>query len=168
MVLITQKWDKVLNLIFEYPNHSFTVRELSGKTEIPVSTVQRCLVKLRKEGFITKENQSNINLYYKFRKSLFMINKIYEIGLIDHLTRELNPSVIIVFGSVRKGEYEKDSDIDLFIESSIKKKINLGKYEKKLGHRIQMFIESDMNKLQPDLFNNIINGIKLYGSFKVK
>lgn len=168
MALITQKWDKILELIFEHTNNKFTVREISKKTKIPSSTIQRYLVKLRKEGFIIEENRANVTPYFKFRKAFFILDRIYRIGLIDHLIKELNPSVIIVFGSVRKGEYEKDSDIDLFIESPIKKELNLEEYEKKLGHKIQVFIEADMKNLQPNLFNNIINGIKLYGSFKIK
>ena len=75
-----------------------------------------------------------------------MINKLYETGLVDYLGRELNPSLLIVFGSVRKGEYEKDSDIDLFIETTIKKDLDLKEFETKLKRKIDLFIEPNLKK----------------------
>ena len=66
MVQINQKWDKILELFFEYPNKQFSIREISKKTRIPSSTVQRIIEKLKKEGFISKENKPIINPYYKF------------------------------------------------------------------------------------------------------
>ena len=168
MVLINQKWHKIFELFFKYPKKKFTVREISKKTKIPSSTVQRYLERLRDEGTIGKENKLVVNIYSKFLKSFFIIDEMHKTGLIDFLREKLNPSVIIIFGSVRKGEYDYESDIDLFVESSFGKKVDLKNFEKKLGHKIQLFIYPDINKLQPHLFNNVINGIKLFGSFKIK
>jgi len=168
MAQINQKWDKILELFFEYPRKSFTVRKISKKTKVPSSTVQRYFKKLKNKGLISNENKLIVSIYSKFLKSFSIIDKMYKIGLIDYLREKLNPSVIIVFGSIRKGEYDYESDIDLFIESSVKKEINLKNFEKKLNHKIQIFIYSDINKLQPHLFNNVINGIKLFGAFKLK
>ena len=167
MEQINQKWDKILELFFEYSNKSFSVREISKKVGIPSSSVQRYLQILKKENLITGENKAIITPYFKFRKTFYLIDKIYNIGILDFINRELNPSLVIVFGSVRKGEYEKESDIDIFVESSVKKELNLKKFEKNLGHNIQLFIESDINKLHSNLRNNIINGIKLNGYLKV-
>ena len=50
----------------------------------------------------------------------------------------------------------------------MKKSISLHKYEKILGHKIDLFVESNVHKLQENLFNNVVNGIKLYGSLKIK
>ena len=167
MVQTNLKWDKILELFFEYPKSNFTVREISKKTKIPSSSVQRYLEKLRNEGLI-KKNKIVVTAYSKFLKAFFVMDKIYRTGLIDYLYKELNPSAIIIFGSVRKGEYDYESDVDLFIESSIKKNVDLKKFEKELNHKIQIFVYSDINKLQPNLFNNVVNGIKLFGSFKLK
>ena len=163
-----QKWDNILNILFEYPYKKFTVREMSKMTKLPTSSVQRYLKKLREKNFIDSENSPVINSYYKFRKTYFIIGKMYEIGLIEFLIKEFNPSLLIVFGSVRKGDYDFESDIDIFLETPIKKDISLKKYEKLLKHNIQLFIETDINNLQPTLFNNVINGIKLDGYLKIK
>lgn len=96
-----------------------------------------------------------------------MINKMYKSGLIDYLIKELNPSLIILFGGIRKGEYDKDSDIDLFVETQVKKELNLKSFEKTLNLKIDLFIESDIKKVNKNLFNNIINGIKLSGYLRI-
>ena len=168
MVQMNQKWGRILELLSEYPNKRFTIREIARKTGTPSSSVQRYLENLKKENIVSKENKLIINNHTKFLKSFFIIDKIYRVGLISYLKEQLNPSVIIVFGSIRKGEYDYESDIDLFVESTVKKEFDLGNFEKKLKHKIQLFVYSNINKLQPHLFNNVINGIKIYGSFKIK
>ena len=97
-----------------------------------------------------------------------MIDKTYRIGLIEFLENELNPSLLIIFGSIRKGEYDRESDVDIFVESSVSKDLDLRKYGKMLGHNIQLFVESDIHKLPLNLFNNVANGIKLTGYLKIK
>lgn len=168
MAQVNQKWDKLQGLFFEFPNEKFSVREISKKTRIPSSSVQRYLKTLKKEGIITNENKANLTSYFRFKKTGYMIDKIYCSGLLDFINQELNPSLIIVFGSVRKGEYEKESDIDLFIESSVDKKLNLELYEKKIGHKIHLFVEKNIKILPPNLFKNVINGIKIGGYLDIK
>src|SRR3989338_7805905 len=99
MALKTQKWDKILGLLFEHPNKSFTVREISKKTCIPPSSAQRYLEDLSKEGLITKDNAANITPYFKFKKTFFIIDRIFKSGLIEFLDNEFKPSSIILFGS---------------------------------------------------------------------
>ena len=159
--------DRVLELFYENPNKRFTVRELASKTKIAKSTVHKYLNQLKKENLITGENKPSDSDLFKTGKVFFYIQKMIKTGMIDYIAKYLNPSCIILFGSFRKGESDKDSDIDLFIEAT-KKTIDLTKFEKKIGHDIQLFIESDINKLPERLFNNVINGIKLKGYFKIK
>ena len=169
MVLKDKKFEQIVKIFYEHPNKKLPIRFVAKITKIPKSTVQYYLSKLKKEGIITKDNSStDESLLFKTKKINYYMEKIVSTGLLDYLIKELNPSCIIFFGSCRKGESEKESDIDLFIETYIKKSINAEKYEKLLKHRIQLFIETNINKLPVHLFNNVINGIKLYGSFKIK
>ena len=160
--------EKVLEVFFEHPDKSFTVREIAKLAAIPRATAHKLIKKLKKESFITKDNRAENNLLFTTKKINFYIEKIVSSGLIDELVGRLNPSCIILFGSVRKGDSAKESDIDIFIETPIKKEISLNKFEKKLRHKVQLFVESDINRLQSNLYNNVVNGIKLYGSFKIK
>lgn len=160
--------DRLLELIFENPGKAFTVREISQKTRIPKSTVQRYLQQLKKSKMLKKNNELLVDAYTKFLKSFFMIKKIIESGLIAHLEKTFTPSAIILFGSARKGEYTKESDIDVFVETTKKQEIDLVTFEKKLKHNIQLFKESSIQNLPNELFNNIMNGIKLSGYIKLK
>ena len=162
------KKEKILELFFEYPSKRFPIREIAKLTKIPRATVHKKILELKKQSLITKENKADDSLIFKIKKINYFVEKIIDSGLIEELVNKLNPSCIILFGSIRKGDSVKESDIDIFVESPLKTKINLKKYEKKLKHQIQVFVESDINKLQPNLFNNVINGIKLFGSFKIK
>lgn len=166
MVQMYQKWDKVLELFFEYSNKEFSVREISKRTGIPSSSIHRYLKGLGKEEFI-KERKANITPYFKFKKAFFIIDRLFKEKLIDYLEEKFVPSVIVVFGSIRKGEYDNESDIDLFVESTKKVDVDLSIFEKKLGHKIQLFIEQDIKDLQPHLRNNVVNGIKLSGYLSV-
>lgn len=160
--------NKILELFFEYPEKSFTVRKISNSVSIPKTTTHRILSKLKKQGLITNENKASQTRYFKIKKVNHFIEKIVSSGLIDKLIKKMNPSCIILYGSTRKGDSVKESDIDLFIETSIKKIPDLSEYEKDLGHEIQIFTKSDIRELNNHLLNNVVNGIKLYGSFKIK
>ncbi len=168
MAQLNQKWDRLLELVFEHPGKSFTIREISRKTRIPASSVQRYLKKLRQAGLATKENRPETSAYFKFRKAVFILDKLFETGLIKYLEEHLRPSAIIVFGSARKGEYDKDSDIDIFVETTKSADIDLKQFEKKLSHKVQLFAEKNINDLPNDLFNSVVNGIKLSGYLKLK
>ena len=70
----------------------------------------------------------------------------------------------MLFGSYSKGEDVEDSDIDLYIESQMKGKIELKQFEKKLNRRIQIFTYPSISVIRnKNLANNIINGITLHG-----
>ena len=160
--------DKILGLFFEFPNQKFTLREIARTTKIPKSTVQNYLIKLKSEGLVTKDNQASNTRFFRVKKINYFIEKICASGLIEHLNKIFTPSCIILFGSFRKGDSAKESDIDIFVETTKKIEPDLSDFEEKLKHKIQIFKETNVNKLPPRLFNNIINGIKLEGFFKVR
>ncbi|MBU2527510.1 MAG: nucleotidyltransferase domain-containing protein [Bacteroidetes bacterium] len=153
---------RILRVYFENPGKDFTIREISNLTKIPRATVHKKLKEIKNSEYFKDE------LYFKIKKANYYIEKILSSGFIRFIIDELNPSLIILYGSFRKGESNKESDIDLFIESPVKKNIDFKKYEKKIGHKIDLFVELSINNLNDNLFNNVVNGIKLYGSFKVK
>ena len=164
----TKKMDKLMEVIYEYPNKKMSIRDMAKKTGLSKSTIQNKMKILGKEGILNKKGMFSNTLYAKFCKIFFNLNKIHRSGLIESLIKQANPSCIILFGSFAKGESVHESDIDLFIETAKKGDINLRKYEKKLNHKIQIFIETDVKKMPDELFNNVVNGIKLYGYFDAR
>jgi len=163
-----QKMDKVLEVIFENPEKSLNIRDISKYANVPRSTVHRYLRTLQRLNIIDKNNKFVINSYTRFLKSVHIIQKLFTSGLLDYLEEKLSPSAIILFGSARKGEYAKESDIDIFIETTKHAPLELSRFEKKIKHKLQLFVEPDINKLPVELLNNVINGIKLTGYIKVK
>ena len=163
-----QKMDKLMDMLFENPEKAFTIREYAKRTKIPKSTIQRYIISLKKSHIIDTKNRFMLTNYTRFLKASHLITKLFTSGVIDHLEEKLMPSVIILFGSARKGEYTKESDIDIFVETTKKDTLNLSQFEKRLKHKIQLFAESDTQNLPKELFNNIINGIKLSGYVRIK
>jgi predicted nucleotidyltransferase len=84
-----------------------------------------------------------------------------------------NPKAIVLFGSFRKGEDLSNSDIDIAIESDEVKEYQtiglreLSEFEQFFRKKIQIHL---FNRESADIgvFNNIANGILLWGFLEVK
>ena len=165
---------RILKLFFEQPNKEYHIREIAKITKIPKTTVARYVKLLLKEGLVKKEKRvfysymaNETSFFYKFYKKIYLLEEIYKSGLVDYLEKRLYPKSIILFGSGAKGEYVKDSDLDIFVQSK-EQELDLTEFERKLGHKINLFFEEKFEKLSSELFNNIINGIKLSGYIKLR
>ena len=163
-----QKLEQIIEVISENAGKELKVRDMTKLTKIPRTSISRYLKTLRKLKVIDKENKLIINNYTKFLRSAMIIEKLYTIGLIGYLEAKLVPSVIIIFGSARKGEHTKESDIDLFVETTKSANLDLSTFEKKIKHKIQLFTEQEIEKLPKELFNNVVNGIKLSGYLRLR
>ncbi len=170
-----KKRQKILELFFEEPNRRFHIREISRIAKIPKTTAERIVKSLANEKLVVIDRETvfpsyvaNIDhFFYKNEKRTSIINKMIKSGLIEYFEKELAPKCIIVFGSVAKGEYTHESDIDIFVQSH-SMPIRLEKYEKQLHHRINIFFEPNISKLSGELLNNVANGFKLKGFLKIK
>ncbi|MBI2669308.1 winged helix-turn-helix transcriptional regulator [Candidatus Woesearchaeota archaeon] len=165
---LKSKKDGLLEFFYVNPLGRFTVRELAAKTGLSRSTVQYQLQKLKVENIVSKNNQWIDNWHNRFQKTNYYIKRMADTGLIDYLEKELAASAIILFGSFRKGESVKESDIDFFVECAREKKLDLTMFERSLGHKIQLFTKPKITKLPTHLLNNVVNGIKLQGYFTIK
>ncbi len=106
-------------------------------------------------------------------KIAYSVFKIQESGLISQLVKEMNPSAIVLYGGVARGEDDGRSDIDLLVITRNKKSIDLTKFESKLKHRITLVIYS-MSEWQkkaaiskPFYERILIDGIVLHGELPV-
>lgn len=158
----------LLEFFYENPASKLTVRKLAAETKINRSTIQYQLKQLKEEGLVSKDNKWIDSWQNRLQKINYYIEKFARSGLIDYLEEKLAASTIILFGSFRKGEAVKDSDIDIFVECAREKEVNLGEFEKKLGHKIQVFTKPKITLLPAHLLNNVVNGIKLKGYFTIK
>ena len=155
-------------LFFENPIKEFYLRQIARETKIPKTTVARRLKELLKKKLIIKIESEPFDKYraneqnssYIFYKKIHILEKLHKSNLIDYLIEKTGPKAIILFGSCAKGEYDKESDIDLCIIAS-EIKLNLNKFN--LNHEIQTFFFSKLSEIPKNLRQNIINGVKLYG-----
>jgi len=172
---------KVLKYFFEEPNKKFQLRELSRITKLSTTAVKLALLELLKQKLILKITEKKYQFYeankedanYKLLKKFYNIRLLKESGFIDFLDKEFNyPEAVVLFGSASRGEDVENSDFDIFVLSLNKKELNLEHFEKKLNKSIKIFLmnRNDFElakKKNPELINNIINGIIIKGYLEV-
>ena len=163
---------RVYSLLIKYPSKSFSAREIARELGLSHSTVLKCLDNLFKFGFIKKDEKTlyvtyNLNtdkgLLYRKNWVLF---EIFDSGVVEYIQNKMFPSSIVLYGSCANGYFNDKSDIDLFVEAS-EVQLNLKKYEQKLGRKIHVLFEPNINDLSKELRNNIVNYTVLYGFLKV-
>ncbi len=171
---------RVLQEFFDRPGHSFQLREMSRKSGISFPSVREHVRALEKEGFVGKVKEGVYESYlanteserFRLYKTMDMVVRIHESGLLNALERELSyPTAIVLFGSCAEGTDTESSDADIFILAT-EKGIDLKKFENALKRGISLhFMDSEgfrkARKSSPELVNNIANGIVLYGYLKV-
>jgi len=169
----------ILKPFFDNPERGFQIRELSKVIRINHTTTRQYLNKLMKQGYLVVKKEgiypayySNISKKYLNLKLFYNLENIRISGLIEFLEKEFDYPVIVLFGSYSKAQDCLNSDLDICIISDIKKEINLGKYEKEIGKRIQIHLISNdmlkkMKSKNPYLLNNICNGRVLSGELEI-
>lgn len=171
----------VLEIFFKDPDGKHCVRDCARILKISPSTASAHLNQLFKQNILQRGEFKKAKLYqanldskiYRFRKRQYNIEQIVESGLLKYIEERLMyPRVVILFGSMNKGENRSDSDIDLFIISEHRVQLNLKRFEKKLGE-IQIFLHTtkEFQKLRNsngNLIDNVINGTVLSGMLELR
>lgn len=166
---------QILEQFFNNPAKDFHIREMARLLNLSKTTVayhinhlvkDKLILKQKKDVFISfRANETSDR--YRFYKRQQSLASIFECGLLDYLESQCAPRCIILFGSFAKGEHDKSSDIDLFVQAN-DTLLKLSDFEKRLKHKINVLFEPALEKLSSELLNNIINGIKLQGFIKLK
>src|SRR3989344_9230455 len=169
----------ILKPFFEEPNRKFSIRELSRILKINHTTVRQYLNQLVKEGFLSSKKEGVYSFYQLVltKKTLnlklyYNLEKIRESGIIQDLEKAFDLPVIVLFGSYAFAMDDKTSDIDVCLISNVEKGFSTEKYEKRLNRKISLdkFTKSSWNKTKksnPNLINNICNGIILSGELEI-
>jgi len=169
-----------LKLFFEEPNREFHLRELARLMKRNPVTVKKYLedsikqniLRCRKERGLELYSSNTEDFYYKEYKKIYNRLKFIESGLLDYLKEEFSLPTIMLFGSYARGEDNKNSDVDVFILSEVKKTPDLSNFEKKITRTIQVHIFNRKGfeaakKTNKELINNITNGTILHGFIEV-
>ncbi|MBI2134015.1 nucleotidyltransferase domain-containing protein [Candidatus Woesearchaeota archaeon] len=182
-----ESMEKLLQYIYTFPEREMSLSDLSKETGVSKSTISRLIRILQEEEIIKVIHlntifrvKANLNEFaYLKRKIAYNLSMIYESGLIEWMLawandRGLHPKAVVVFGSFRNGDDISTSDIDLAVEVSddagpqdFELVDKYGKAIALLGRKIQLHLFNRRN-VDINLFNNIANGILLYGFLEVK
>lgn len=171
---------RVLEVLFRFPDKEFSLSDLAVESGVAKANMGKILEELDKDGFIEivklskiwriRANQRNVN--FTRSKVIYNLNFIYLSGLIDFLAEYYNnPKAIILFGSFGKGEDVFSSDIDIAVETDagygVTRLKELSGFEGEIKRKIQVHLFNRKN-VDVNLFNNIANGMVLYGFLEVK
>ncbi|MFA6073169.1 MAG: nucleotidyltransferase domain-containing protein [Candidatus Woesearchaeota archaeon] len=181
-LLVESSTQKILEVLYTYPEKEFSLSDLAKEANVAKPHVGRMLEQLSAIEFVEitklskiwriKANQQNWNFVKS--KIIHNLNFIYQSGLVEFLNQEFkNPRAIVLFGSFRKGEDISTSDIDIAIELDNIKEYQvvnhsgLEQFEKTINRKIQIHL-FDRKTVDINVFNNIANGILLWGFLEVK
>lgn len=161
-------------MFIEFPVKDFSVRGIARALKLSHATVLKYINDLLKLGLIRKKEETLYPTFYantesqkyRFYKRNYLVFRLIDSGVINFVQKEVLPSCIVLFGSGAKAVFTQQSDIDIFVEAK-EIPLNLSKYEKLLGRKINLLFEQNINNLSKELRNNIINGVVLYGFIKV-
>ncbi len=166
----------ILKPFFEDSNRRYSIRELSRILKINHTTVRQYLNKLVKEGNLTLKKEGVYSFYQLIPskktinlKLYYNLEKLRKSKLIEDLEKAYDLPVIVLFGSYASATDTIDSDIDICAITNIKKDFPTEKYEKSLNRKISIhkFSKEAWKKTNPNLKNNICNGIVLSGELEV-
>ena len=169
----------ILKPFFEDPNSKYSIRELSRTLKINHTTVRQYLNKLVKENFLSSKKEGLYSFYQLIlsKKTLnlklyYNLEKIRNSNIIEDLEKVYDLPVIILFGSFASARDDANSDIDICLISNVDKEFQIEKYEKSLNRKISLHKYSKdswvkAKKSNPNLVNNICNGIILSGELVI-
>ena len=167
---------KIMDYFLLNPTKRLRVRQIEKEVKVPLPSAIRYSKELEKEKILKKLSIANIQVYmadrgserFLLEKKCFNIKQLYLSGLVERFKNKYSNPLIILFGSYAKGEDQEESDIDLYIESPLKKIEKEEIFEKKLQRKIQLFVYPAIEKItNKELANNIVNGIVINGFLEV-
>jgi predicted nucleotidyltransferase len=167
---MTKTEQKIIKLLADYPEREFYGQEIAKKTKTSKASVSGTLKLLSGKSIVFKKTKGRMKFYQINQKSpelkKFRIN--LALGKINPLLSQLKKfsQKIIFFGSASRGEQTFGSDLDLFILSTDKNKLQA--VLKKISRSgIKALIKtqnewSEMEIKEPEFYQEVKNGIILY------
>ncbi|PIN75853.1 hypothetical protein COV18_01585 [Candidatus Woesearchaeota archaeon CG10_big_fil_rev_8_21_14_0_10_37_12] len=170
-----KKEENVLNLFFEEPTKQWHFENIIKTAKISRPQAAQWLKNFAKKYLIKRiKTKGKMPHYianyeseeYQISKKLFALNKLAETGFFSDLKKLTKAKTIILFGSMSRWDWHKDSDIDLFVYGS-SEGLNKNFYRGKLHKEIQIFEckdKRDLAKYKPALLKNILEGQLIKGN----
>ena len=128
----------------------------------------RLLRRIKEKGKFPHYTIGHNNSVYYSLKRVYALEELHKSGLIPKLLSLTTAKTIILFGSIVKGDWYKDSDIDIFIFGNISD-FDKNIYELRLHKNIELHIfksREEMKEIKTGLIKNIVNGYVLKGQIQ--
>lgn len=170
-----KKENMVVSLFFNEPTKQWHFEEILGVAGISRPQATHWLKKFTKGGLIKRVKLRGKMPYYvadfespnyQTEKRLFALRTLSESGLLNHLLALPKAQTVLLFGSLSRWDWYKDSDIDLFIYGS-PEGLETGRFRTRLHREIQTFVCRDkegLKKYGPSLLRNIAEGYLVKGN----
>ena len=169
------KEEKIIEMFFNSSTREWHFEEILKEAKIARSKASMWLKKFVRSGIVKRFKENGKMPYYmsnyehseyKSRKRIFALNKLSESGFIGHLFSLKKADAVILFGSLSRSDWHKDSDIDIFIYGD-EEGLKIADYELKLKRDVQLFVcrnKEELSKLGDGLIKNIIKGDLIKGN----
>ncbi len=144
----------VLALLYTHPDERFFLRQISRRAGISPGSLHRELIRLAKAG-ILQRNVSARQVHYQANPECPIFPElkslvIKTVGMGDVLRSALEPmrrriEIAFVYGSVARGDWRKQSDVDLLIVGDVdfsEVVAELGPSQKVLGREVNPTVYS--------------------------
>jgi predicted nucleotidyltransferase len=172
------KEENVLRLILENsPLKEWHFEEIVKKANVTKLVANKWLTKYKSDGLFRRIKEkgrfpyytvgTNNSFYYSLKR-VYALEQLHKSGLIPKLLSVKTAKTIILFGSIVKGDWYKDSDIDIFIFGDIAD-FNKNLYEPKLHKKIEIHIfknKKEIKEIKTGLIKNIVNGYIIKGQIQ--
>ncbi|MBI2549310.1 nucleotidyltransferase domain-containing protein [Candidatus Woesearchaeota archaeon] len=182
LIELNEAYKKTLYWFFSYPTKEVSLNDLTKRVNISKTTANTVVRQLATEGFLKINKLGNIwritcdqqHPYNMTKKIAYNLELIYEAGIIEAILSLFeNPVSIALFGSYRKGDDTDQSDIDIAVETLDNEEptvIKIGTIQQ-FGYRKNVnvnILKFSRNKIDINLFANLVNGIVLYGFLEAR
>lgn len=168
------KRDAIKELFFNEPTKHWHFEDILKKGDLSRAQTNHWLREMLKEGLIRRVKPRGKmphfiacweSPHYTNAKKLFALEQFYQCGFLDRLA-SLPCKTVILFGSMARGDWYTESDIDLFVYQE-KGNASLGQYLSALKREVQIFSaedKEDLQRLGGPLLRNILKGIVIQGN----
>jgi predicted nucleotidyltransferase/biotin operon repressor len=172
-IFIKSSEQRVLSLFAVNPDQAFYGRQISRKLKISLGAAHKALSLLEKNGILVSQNIGKTKLYRlkDFNPIINAFKILNTLIILDPLTQALKESSrrVILFGSYATGTFTSESDLDLFVVSEEKEKVenDINNLKRKTNLDIRPVIMRlvEWIKLEnedPEFFNEVNCGITLW------
>ena len=169
---ITPTMLKILYIFHEVPKQELHEREVMRKAETSKGSAGRILRKLSQIGVLEKNRRGRMVFYrLNMRNAVARQFKVlFNVYSLNKLVNEIKQycKKIILFGSCSEGTDTEESDVDLFILTSEKNKINpkVNSYQKAERRIAPVIVNSNefvtLKRKDKPLYDRILKGITLW------